>query len=238
MIKNLLAYQEKDKERLAIVASVEGGRVKREIDAANQTIEDAKNALLSLENDAKNLAVLMQSVNKNLTETFGRVEQYDKSSKTQKQTQEHLDELKSAEKYGVALSEKVTGYDNQLEDLAKRIHGKVTAFDDMKIAIVNAQKRVAALQPGYQQAQKEIAPKLGALDAELSKIAGTVDRELFEKYKHRRKSDKSGKITDIAIPVSGGRCGGCHHEMPTLLIHKISTDGYIICENCGKILYK
>jgi len=236
MIKNLLAYQEKDKERLALVASIENGRIKREIDAANQTIEDGKQALLTLENDAKNLNALFQSATKNLKETFDRIEQYNKTAKSPAKTSEALDELKSAESYVAALLQKVTGYDGQLEDIAKAIAAKCVAFEDTKSAIVMAQKRMASLAPNYAAAKNEIAPKMAAIDAEMAKIAATMDKELLEKYRHRRRTDKSGK--DIVVAVSGERCGGCYHEMPRLLVHKISTNGYILCENCGKILYK
>ena len=233
MIKELLAYQEKDKERLALVLSVENGRVKREMDTANRAIEDAKQNLLALENDARSLTSAFESVGKNLRELFERVEQYNKTASSNKSE----DEIQSAASYVSALLQKVTGYENQLDDISKRIAAKAAAFEDAKTAVIRAQKNIAALTPQYQSQLKEIQPKVSVLEAELKKLEAGINKDLLERYKKRRVSDKSGKVIDIAVAVVGERCGGCYHEMPTLLVHKIKTNGYIICENCGKIIY-
>jgi len=233
MIKELLAYQEKDKERLALVLAVEAGRVKREIDIANHAIDVAKQNLLSLENDARALTAAFESVGKNLKELFDRVEQYNKTA-SQNKTE---DEIGSAASYVSALLQKITGYESQLEDISRRIAAKTAAFEDAKTAVIRAQKNIAGLTPQHQAQLKEIQPKVNIIEADLKKMESAINKELLERYKKRRSSEKSGKYVDIVVATSGNRCGGCHHEMPTLLVHKIKTDGYIVCENCGKIIY-
>ena len=155
MIKNLLEYQEKDKERLTLVASIEGGRYKREIDAANRAINEAKSTLLTLENDAKQLAASYQSVERNLKEVFGQIEKYNKAAAGYKKE----DEIQGAVKNVSELLAKISNYEGQLDDIAKRITTKTAAFEEAKSAVVRAQKNVVALTPGYDAALKAVAPK-------------------------------------------------------------------------------
>jgi len=227
MIKELLAYQEKDKERLTLLLSVENGRVKRELDLATKLMNDAKSNLLSLENDAKVVTASLESSIKNLKETFTRIDQFKGESAETQSTIEYLE----------TLLKKVSGYESQLEEISKRIVTKSAAYRDNIAAAGRGQNTVKAYTPEYQKQCDAIAPKLAKTEAELAKLGSAVDKIVLEKYKKRRATDKSGKITDIVVAISANRCGGCFHEMPTLLVHKIKTDGYIICENCGKIIY-
>lgn len=233
MIKKLLAYQEKDKERLAIILTVENGRVKRELDLANTTLNNARTTLLQLENDAQILTAAFESSIKNLNELFSRMEQYKKQNNPKSE-----DEINSAVTYLSSMQSKIAGYENQLADIAKRITEKTAQFEETKTAVGRAQSTRKTLELQFEQQQKAIEPKLAQIDADLKKLGNDVNPDLLAKYKARRKSDKSGKIVDIAVALLGDKCGGCFHEMPLLLQHRIATDGYILCEGCGKIIYK
>lgn len=234
MIKSLLDYQSKEKEKLVLLASVDGGRVKRELDTASKSLLDAKNALLSLDNDAKMLTGSYENAQKQLSEIFDRIEQF----KKQLEKQQSEDEAASAVSYVSALLQKVTGYEGQLDDILRKIAGKTAAFEEAKMQVVKAQKSIAVLQVEYDKQRKQIEPSLAKFDAELSKLEKSVEPRLLEKYKTKRRLDKTGKATDIVVPLEHNRCGGCRFELPLNLSHKLATDGYIICEECGKIIYK
>jgi predicted nucleic acid-binding Zn-ribbon protein len=234
VIKNLLMYQEKDKQYLSLLSSVENGKIRNEISSSNRALGESRQNLLALENDAKVLTAAYESSVKNLKEVFERIEQYNKTVIAGG----NEDEIASAANYLTALLAKVTGYENQLEDISKRIAAKTAVFEDAKSTVVRAQKTIALLTPQYQAQRKQIEQKLAALNAEREQIGKSVDGELLEKYKHRRRGEKSNSPADIVVAISGNRCGACLFEIPLSLMHKISTDGYVICEECGKILYK
>jgi len=201
-IKELLIYQEKDKERIKLVMGVEQGRVKRELDTSSATIDSARNALLSLENDAKALMAAFESTTKNLTELVDRITQF-KATAAKNQTE---DEIESAQKYLATIQSKISGYENQLDDISKRIARKTAEFEDAKTAVVRAQNNKKALEPQYEAQKKQIEAQLSSLDAELKKLGSSVDATLLERYKSRRKSDKTGKIPDIAVALLGDKC--------------------------------
>ena len=233
MIENLLKYQAKDKERLALLQGVEGGKVKRDIAAAERTNNDARNQLLNLESEAKNLNSMFESISKNLKELLERVEKLVKAGQPKTE-----DEIKSAITYIETILSKINQIENQLENIGKTISQKTRLFEDVKTNVAKAQSVIRTLTPQYQAQLSQIRPRLDEIEKELVKIGGTVDKTLLEKYKSRRRTEPMGKISDIVVPVANGRCGACFFELPLSLIHKISTDGYIICEECGKIIYK
>lgn len=234
MIKPLLAYQEKEKEKLQLIAGVEGGRFKRELDEASRTIENSKRALLALENDAKVLAGVYESVNKNLNEVFDKI----KAMEAANNNPSGEDEATQALAFMSALLSKVGSYENQLMDIHSKINTKVAAFEEAKAQVVKAQKGVSVYQAEYEKQKKAIEQAVAKINSELEVLAKAVDKNLLEKYKQIRKSDKQQRAVDVAVALTNNRCGGCHFELPLSLIHSVSANGYIICEECGKIIYK
>ena len=231
MIKPLLEYQIKEREKIALLGGVEGGRAKREFNDANRTIENAKRMLLNLENDAKILLNNYESVSKNLGEIFDKVSAYNKnvgSGTGEEETNEQLSFISG-------LLSKVSAYEAQLNDIALKINSKTNAFEQAKLDVVKAQKISAASSHNYENEKKAAAPKLEKIDAELKELGAKVNTALLEKFKSIRKSNPKG---DIVVILNGNRCGGCHFELPLSLIHSLSNQGYIVCEECGKIIYK
>ena len=234
MISELLKYQEKEKEKLKLVFSVEGGKVKRELDESNRQLESAKQDIVKLDSEAKNIAGLIDVVRKNMGEILARVD--DIMSKEHDSDNE--DELNSAITYISTISNKVDGYESQLNDLNRKINDKANQFEDAKNKLMKLQKNIQVLMPQYEEQRKQIAPKVDEFNKSLKEMEASINPKLIERYKKIRSLDKSGKAVDIAVPLAGERCSGCHFEMPISMIHKIATDGYITCEECGKILFK
>ena len=233
MIKQILAYQEKEKEKLGLLESLEAGKVKREIDNAAKELDAAKSAVLALDNEAKAVTSSIDAVRKNLGELLSRSEQL-ASTDFQRQTE---DEINSAISYMSTLSGKISAYEKQLDEMVKKIETKNKKFEDEKQKIIKAQKLVAAYTPQYEKAKAELEPKLKALDKELDALAKVVEPKLLERYKRVRGQIKSLKPVNIVIPVLTNQCGGCMFEMPLNKIHSIAQVGYVVCEECGKINY-
>jgi len=236
MIKELLAYQSKEKEKLSIIDGVERGKVKRDLDEAKRQLESAKTIVLSLDGDAQTVSSNAETVRKNLDELLARAEEITKQASTIDPSAE--DELNSLISYADGVANKIKGYESQLVEITKRINERASQFDDAKTKIMRATKAIQTLEPEYQKAVATIGAEVKKVDAELADIGKTVDAKLLEKYKRKRANDKSGSATDIAVPLTQNRCGGCHFELPAFQAHKVVTDGYISCEECSRIIYK
>ena len=231
MIKELLEYQNKERDKLALIDKLEGGKGKREMDEANAVISSSKKALLSLENDAKVLLGNFQSVTKNLNEIFEKIASYNKTMGNN----ETEDDATNNIAYVSGLLSKVSAYESQLNDISAKINAKTQMFEDAKSQVVKAQKVVATATAQYENDKTKLVPEIELLTKELTELSKKVDSKILEKFKNVRKSRKKG---DIAVSVNGNRCGGCHFELPLSQMHNITTNGYIVCEECERIIYK
>jgi predicted nucleic acid-binding Zn-ribbon protein len=232
MIKPLLEYQAIEREKLALQAQVNEGRSKRELDEATKTREAASGTVRQLASDAEVALGYFESVQKNLSEVLAKLEQYRRNAKKGGETEEAI----TADMTFVSgLLSKVSGYESQLSDIANKSANIKSSYEKSVTNAKRAAEIGATAGVKFEKESKEIAPKIAALDTELKKLASKVDPALFEKFKQIRKQNQRG---DIAVPALGNRCGGCRFELPLSSVHTLSGKGYIICEECGKIIYK
>jgi len=233
-MKEILAYQEKEKDKLKLLDSLESGKLRRDIAACQKELETAKATVLTLDNEAKALTSSVDAVRKNMGELLTRADQMS-ATDFAKQSE---DEIGSAISYMGTISSKIAGYEKQLEEMIRKVEGKHKQFETEVEKMKKAQKLVLTLTPQYDKAKTDLEPKLAAIDKELDAIAKTIDAKLLERYKRARGQIKSLKPINIVLPVVGNQCGGCMFEMPLSRIHAITKDGYVVCEECGKIIYK
>jgi len=234
MIKALLEYQTAEKKKLELMYSLESGKLRRELAEAEKALDATKRHVLELDIDAKSLMATLEAVKKNMGELVSRTEEI------QKKPYETMteDELNSALAYANQVAAKVAAYESQLGDLTRKINDRATKFEDAKKKIITATKTIQTLQPQLDTKRAELKPQMDEFDKQLTALAKNVEPKLLERYKKKRAMDKGQKPVDIIVQVLGERCGGCMFEMPLSQIHKIGVDGYIVCEECNKILYK
>ena len=230
MIKPLLEYQTREREKLNLLAAVDGGKTKRELDEATRARETASSTVKQLANDAEVLLGHFETASKNLAEIFKKLETYGKGAKSGDE-----EAVTSDMTFVSGLLSKVSGYESQLADIATKSQTIKNVYEKAVVSAKKAAEVMATASVKYQNETKGIAPKIAEIDADLKKLAAAVDSSLMERYKLIRKQAKKG---DVVVPIAGNSCGGCRFELPSSLIHTVASRGYIICEECGKIIYK
>ena len=236
IIKPLLEYQSREREKLNLLATVDGGRTKRDLDEATRAREAASGTVKQLASDAEALLGHFEAASKNLAEIFKKLESYGKgrdSSTALGMTNEEA--VANDMTFVSGLLSKVSGYESQLADITAKSATIKNVYEKAVTSAKRAQEIAARTSVQFEKETKDIAPKIAAIDADLKKLAATVDPALMEKYKQARKQSKRG---DVVVPIVGNSCGGCRFELPSSLIHTAASRGYIICEECGKIIYK
>lgn len=231
MIKPLLEYQAREREKLNLLAAVDLGRTKRELDDATRQRETASGTVKQLANDAEVCLAHFEAASKNLAEIFKKMETYSKGAKSSADEETVTNDMT----FVSGLLSKVSGYESQLADIAVKSANIKTVYDKAVVSAKKAAEVMASASVKYEKETKDIAPKIASIDADLKKLAAAVEPTLMEKYKQARKQTKKG---DIVVPIAGNCCGGCRFELPSSLIHTVASRGYIICEECGKIIYK
>lgn len=87
----------------------------------------------------------------------------------------------------------------------------------------------------FDKATQEMKPRVLELKKRQAELKKAIDPQLFERYKRL-----SEQTHPVFVPLqNGNRCGGCRMEMPTAQVtSKISQNGYMVCEHCGRIIYQ
>jgi len=224
-IEKLLAAQKIDKERLQLIQSLEKGKVKTELDKANQTISNSKNSLLQLEAEAKGLQDNYQKLAKLVADTLAQVE---------KANNGHSEDL---DLYNELLL-KLTKLEGQLSEIERRIVQKTNTFKATSLDVAKASAMLKNISKMYEDTKNNNAPKIQTLEQEFNEKVKGVDEKLLAKYRAIRKS-KEGDIKDVVVPLTGdNRCQGCFMDVPVAMVNKIKTDGWAICDECGRIIYQ
>ena len=224
-IEKLLVAQKIDQERLQLIQNLEKGKIKTELDKANQTVNNSKSSLLQLESDAKNLQDNYQKFAKILQDTLAQVEKA------------QAEQLEDADLYDEFLS-KITKLEGQLADIERRISQKTSLFKTTSMEGAKANAMSKNIAKMYEDAQKAAAPKIQALEQQFNEKVQGIDEKLLTKYRAIRKS-KGSDIKDVVVPLtSDNRCQGCFMDVPSALVNKIKTDGWVTCDECGRIIYQ
>lgn len=224
-IEKLLAAQKIDKERLQLIQGLEKGKVKMELDKANQTINNSKASLLQLESDAKTLQDNYQKIAKIVADTLAQVD---------KANANHSEDL---ELYSNYLS-KLSMLEGQLSDIERRIVQKSATFKTTTVDVAKASAVLKNITKKYEDAKGAGAPKIQALEQQFNEKVQGVDEKLLTKYRAVRKS-KGSDTKDVVVPLTAdNRCQGCYMEVPGAMINKIKTDGWTTCDECGRIIYQ
>ena len=224
-LEKLLAAQKIDKERLQLLQSIEKSKVKLELDKAKQTINNSKDSLLQLESEAKSLQDSYQKFSKVVAETLTQVE------KEQKNRNE------DAGLYDEFLS-KLTKLESQLADIERRITQKTNAFKATSMDVAKSSAMLKNLSKLYEDAKNASAPKIQALEQQFNEKVQGIDEKILAKYRAIRKS-KGSDIKDVVVPLTGdNRCQGCFMDVPSAMVNKIKTDGWVTCDECGRMIYQ
>ncbi len=224
-ITKLLAAQKIDRERLELLQALAKGSVKVELDKANQTIADSKKNLLQLEADAKNLKDNYEKLSKIITDTVALVK---KANQTKSQ---------DMGEYGEYLS-KLSLFESQLADIERKIIEKSAAFKSATVSVVKASEFVKKNSQTYEQQKQKAAVQIKDLEAKFVAATQGIDEKLLAKYQAVRKN-KAGDIKDVLVPLTADkRCQGCYMDVPAAITSKILADGWAVCEECGRIIYK
>ena len=228
-MQEIIKYQEIDMNLKKLESELRSSANRNKASEMQQYLKDSQNKLVSLDDNAKALA-----------------EQYDKAVKIYNDFATKLDNLikevdkASADKVDAlnALVEKFSADAAKLENHISTLQGRMNAVarevDNIMNNAKKAKHNLEVYRAQYAKEKEQLDPKINSLKQELAKQKEKVPADLLAKY--NTKSD--GKILDIFVPEINGRCKGCRMEISAGKMSKLSKEGVIECENCGRYIYK
>ncbi len=227
-IAPLIELQQRDTRRLALEQQLknvprETTAVQARIAAEKQAIEAAKAEWHGLESKKKLLETEIQSAE-------GKVAKY----KTQQLEVRKNDEYRALTHEIETTEAIISGFEEdelkimfQIDEAKKRF---AAAEAELKRNISGHEAKIRALGERETQLQAELKAAVEAVVAARPSVA-EPQLKIYD-----RLAVKPGH--PVCVPVSGGKCGGCHLRVPTH-IEVLAKNGTEIatCDQCGRIVY-
>ena len=107
-------------------------------------------------------------------------------------------------------------------------------FENNKKTAIVARNKHKEAKDEYTRKIKLLEPKIEKINQELKALEGSVNKELFAKYK----TYKIDGIFPVFTQLQNDACGYCRMEIAKNKLDNLKNDNFIICEHCRKIIYR
>ncbi|MFZ5494224.1 MAG: zinc ribbon domain-containing protein [Verrucomicrobiota bacterium] len=227
-IAPLLILQERDSRRLGLEQQLrsvprEVAAVEARIAAERQAIETAKSEWHGLESKKKLLETEIQSAE-------GKVAKYKTQQLEVRKNDEYralTHEIETTEAVIGGFEEEELKIMYQIDEAKKRF---AAAEAELQRNISGHEAKIRSLREREAQLQAELKSALEAVAAARPAVP-EAQLKIYD-----RLAAKPGH--PVCVPVSGGKCGGCHLRIPTHIevLAKAGTE-IATCDQCGRIVY-
>lgn len=205
------------------------GQGPRQIRAREGALRQAEQRLAQLQEEAKRLQIMIdekQLTLKSREESIKRRRAQLMESKSNKEYQVLLDQIKADEMANSVLTDEI------LEDMER--------LDQLKETIAAAKEEVTKAGKELEQVRQQVAatePKLKAEIEQLTRERSQQEDRLPPDFRELYDRVVRAKAEDALAPVNGQYCGGCHQQVPLNSINALLLGQAILCRACGRLLY-
>jgi len=228
-ITQLLKYQQKDAELLAIEQEVANSEERKKFVQTKNFIKKASEKLDQLEGKSQELLALMERLNKKYAEITDVLKDF-----------EHLDELVDGgadisfyQRNASQIAENIKSLKAEIANLSSIAKETADEYQALKKKVISAQKQYPVAQEAYQEYNNSKKAAANAISAELAEIAKGLEEEVLRKYQTKR----SERIFPIICAIKADRCSKCGMELSIAGKEIVAAGKVIECENCHRLLY-
>jgi len=108
-------------------------------------------------------------------------------------------------------------------------------FEITKNNVMKARAKHNSSKENYEKLLKDVEPKLNEIRAQMKAMEPKVTPTLLEKYK----TMKNDNIFPVFVPLLDNKsCFGCRMEVASSKLNKLTSEQFITCEHCGRLIYK
>ena len=228
-IKKLVDYQTLDAKLNAIEHEVitNPNRVK-----AQKMLENFKNEQQMAENLEKEAGKTIEEFNKikALYETNAKLAGKLASIDVEKLPDDKIEKLNSDLE---SVLNNLATIEKKLTAINKNVETILAGFENAKKQATIAKNSYMECKNAYDEFVKSKSDEIAKLKNGLVAIAKTLNPDLYKKYQAIR----GDKIFPVLVPLNSGLCGYCQMNINANDANKLKEDGFIICENCHRIIY-
>ncbi len=210
----------------------------RKLERESQNSEEkvVMNKMIAFVKDAQNKSNVLESKGAKLVEDYNTLKRnYDVIYKkiTKLTSQSEVTDFKTAFSDVNTYSSELFMIERNLNIVINKAKELLKEFEVTKNNVLKARNKHKESKDRYEKKISETAPKIENLKKQLLALEKEVNPKLMEKYK----SVKNDNIFPVFVPVVNKTCSGCRMELASGKLNKLSVDGFITCEHCGRVLF-
>jgi uncharacterized protein len=227
VLEKLLILQNRDTKRMELEAQLKA--VPGEIALVEQRIASEKKAIDNARDEMRHL----ESSKKLLETEIGSVE--DKAAKYRTQQLS----VKKNEEYQ-ALGHEIETMEAQISALEERELEIMYAIDASRQRFKTAEAELKQNITGHESRIASLSERTTSLTSELAEVSAELatTREPIAARVLRLYDRISSRQMPVCVPLSGGKCGGCHlkvsSEVDSAARSKANDDELPTCDQCGR----
>ncbi len=231
-LQAILNYQEIDTKLYKLERELAGSEERKEYVKVKKFLDGAPEKLDALEVKAKALRAEADELVKN----------YERLEETLKDF-ENLDELVTGgadisfyQKKVISKVEQIKKMKADLSVLTANIKATDEEYQKLKKQVLSIQKKATEVYQKYKELKAAKDAEKRPYEDQLAAVEKEISPAILEIYKTKRKE----KIFPVVGQIVGNRCPYCSMDLPIAARNKLSSGGWIECENhiCNRILFE
>ena len=229
-IAQLLKYQLKDAELLAIEQDIANSEARKKYAQAKSFMKKASEKLDQLEGKSQEILNVLEKLNKKYTDFTDVLKDF-----------EHLDELVDEgadisfyQRNASQIADSIKSLKGEIANLSALAKETADEYQALKKKVIATQKQYPVLQEEYQKYSNSKKAAKDAIAAELEELSKELDVGVLHKYQVKR----SERIAfPIICAIKMDRCSKCGTELSIASKEIVAAGKVIECENCHRLLY-
>lgn len=228
-IKKILKYQETESKLLELEKKISNNPSRLAVNKSVEQIKKAQTYTNQLEENSKQSIDKYKDLSKVIEENFATLESIKNISIESANNQD-------LEKWNQTLKNLAVNFDileKKLMQEADKTNKLLANFESTKKTIKTNNEKYALNKTKYEEYLESQKPKLNKLKQDMENLEKEISPEIIAIYKQRRQD----RIFPVFVPTTENMCSGCMMELPSALLDKLNSKGYLECENCRRIIY-
>ena len=228
--ENLLKYQEIDGQLKKLVTEINQSEESVKGKKLGVFLKESEEKIKKMDKRADELNSLIQKLKANYQQSN------EKFAELEEGVEQAIDkdELNYVAKKLAELTKTIAGIEKELANAIKEMGDIAKRYDDLRAKVPSAKAQYKECREKFEQRKKDSEPQIAALKQQLAELEKDVDQKVFAEYQKLRGQN----IYPVIVPLEGNNCGGCRMDLSIGEIGKIESQGYVVCENCHRIIYK
>ncbi len=229
-MKTMIQYQNLDLELDKLNKQKENLEELKVIERMRNIVKNAQNNSLKLENDAVSLLKEYDNLKSTYNKQSKEIEKLTSADVSKMSREDINNTLMSIN----AISSELFMIERNLNICINNISKALRDFENNKKTAIVARTKHKEAKDEYTRKLNLLEPKIEKINQELKELEGSLNKELFAKYK----AYKVDGIFPVFAKLQNDACGYCRMEIAKNKLDNLKNDNFIICEHCRKIIYR